>query len=364
MVKAVVSVLFLVLVILGAAFIVVEPTKASPPSSLEAVASFGDVLAPGSSKNYTLSLTGGYDNLLLYAKGGDNNADDTFDVTFTASGNSPWPSIQGEVWFLTGPISPGQYNVTVAVNPNASAAISFQVTLYKTPDAPVDFSGDFLQSSSYTSSSVLFTVASDGVYGLNMTAFAGDFEISLDGNSLGVVTNANATSQELTAGTHELDITADPLGQSPVHDQWFLQIGPSTGPLTPTLSVDILPSCATNASNETVCTLTAQVTASDGKNVTANYQWSSDGGTFDSNSSQVVEWTAPFLNQTQTYQINCNATAQGYLGSSASVPINASPVPEFESGATVLFTVSFAAALMACRSPLRRRKRSECRYSR
>jgi len=212
LVKIIATVLFLVFVILGATFIVVGRAIASPSPSLEAVGSFQDVLAPGSSKNYTLALNDSYDNLLLYTKGGDNNSNDTFDVTFPASGNSPWPSVQGEVWFLTGPISPGQYNITVAVNLNASTAISFQVALYETPEAPVDFSGDFLLSSSYTSSSVLFNVTSDGLYSLNMTALAGDFNVTLDGNLLGVFTTANATSQQLTAGTHELDIAADPLG--------------------------------------------------------------------------------------------------------------------------------------------------------
>ena len=236
LVKIVATVLFLVFVILGAAFIVVGRAIASPSPSLEAVGSFQDMLAPGSSKNYTLALNDSYDNLLLYAKGGDNNPNDTFDVTFTGSVNSPWSSIQGELWFLTGPVNPGQYNVTVAANSNAATTISFQVTLYRVPEAPVDFSGDFLLSSSYSSSSVLFNVTSDGVYSLNMTAVAGDFEITLDGNTLGVVTNANATSQPLTAGTHELDIAADPLGQSPAHDQWNVQVGPSTASSSATSS--------------------------------------------------------------------------------------------------------------------------------
>ena len=230
LVKIVATVLFLFFVILGATFIVVGRAIASPSPSLEAVGSFQDVLAPGSSKNYTLTLNESYGNLLFYAKGGDNNSNDTFDVTFPASQNSPWPSIQGELWFLTGPVNPGQYNITVAANSNAATVISFQVALYRVPEAPVSFSGDFLLSSSYSSSSVLFNVTSDGVYSLNMTALAGDFEITLDGNTLGVVTNANATSQQLTAGTHELDIAADPLGRSPAHDEWNVQVGPSTGP--------------------------------------------------------------------------------------------------------------------------------------
>ena len=351
--------MLVVLAVVGACLTPVHAVS-STILSLEPIASFtGANLPAGTVKNYTLSLTQNYTALLFYAKElgpDDNNPNDAFDVSLIGQNytwNPPCSScLQGELWTkIQGPIPPGSYNVTVTANSGATGLISFKIAFYDVPSVPAVFSGKMWGSSLYTSPSiVMFKVLSSGNYTLEMNATAGDFGVTLNGAYLGAVYGPNSTAVQLSAGISELDISNDPLSRAPDHTQWILEIlGSSFSSSGPALVVTVRPTCIGISTNNTECVLTAQA-SSVGANVTATYQWSSNGGSFNSTTGQTVVWVSPTIKQTEQFEVTCNATAPNYTAGSALIQVNASPVPEFVSTISLLPGILLAGSLIIFRT--------------
>ena len=95
-------------------------------------------------------------------------------------------------------------------------------------------------------------------------------------------------------------------------------------------------------SGQSVCVTGAEATASDGQNPSVSYAWTASGGSFNSTTSQWVEWTA--LPGVASFTLTVEASATGYTSDTDS--LNVQVVPEFSSLAPPFLLAILLAVLL------------------
>jgi len=282
--------------------------------------------------------------LFHYAITGGSEPEDV--VYLSIAGITSFDFLIGEGWrYCPCPLGMGSYGVVVEAEPAATGRITYEVGFYDVPQPPVDFSG-FIPANSYYDSNdfgVLFPSSTSHQVTLGVTG-PGDYELFVDGDSKGVVTKTTDLSIFFSSGFHVFDVIA---GQEDV--RWSVQIG-QVG--QPKLEVTIVDPCPTlnPESGQSVCVTGAEATASDGQNPSVSYAWTASGGSFNSTTSQWVEWTAP--PGVAAFTLTVEASAPGY--SSDTDSLNVQVVPEFSSLAAPFLLAIVLAVLLA-----RKRSRQE-----
>jgi len=286
------------------------------------------------------------DFVFYYKITGGSGPDDVVTVTIGDSGIPSWQSLMGEGWeYCECALDAGSYSVTVQASAGATAPVSFEIGFYAVPEPPVDFSGRIPASSNvrYSDFAVLIPA---GSYTLLVGLETGTYEFLVDDESKGVVTQTLELSVEFEEGLHVLTVDArvEGLGNDV---GWSVQI---QGP--PQLEVSIVNPCPVlnPESGQSVCVTGAEVTASDGSNPSVSYLWNAPDGTFNSTTSQWVEWTVP--PGVAEFTLTVEASAPGYLSDTDSLTVRVAP--EFPSAALTLLM----AAALAIVSFTRRQRRT------
>jgi len=304
--------------------------EAAPPKALK---TFPGSLDPGGITDPPLNWQLNRDVsefLFHYAVTGGAEPGDVAYVTIVETGDS-WQSPTGEGWFYCDCfLSAGSYSVTVEADEAASDRISYDIGFYLAPQPPVDFGGFNRADSPLASNSFAVSFQSATSHQILLGVTAGSYEFFVDGESKGVVNTTTELSIDFTSGLHVFDVS---LGEGDVG--WSVQILGQ-----PKLEAQILNLCPTlnPESGQSKCVTGAEATASDGRTPTVSYQWSASGGSFNSTSSQWVEWTAP--PGVADFTLTVQASAPGYTSGTDS--ITARVVPEFPS---VAFPFLIAVAL-------------------
>jgi len=314
----------------------------APPRALE---TFSGSLYPGEITSPPLSweLYRDVDEFMFhYAITGGSEPDDLVYVWIEETGLR-WDSLMGEGWSYCDCFLPaGSYSITIEADAAASSPLTYSIGFHLVPQPPVDFNGFILANSNvfpndYGSFGAFFPSAASHQVVLGATS--GDYEFFMDGESKAVVTGTTELSIDFTLGFHVFQVLA---GEGDV--RWSVQI---LGP--PKLEVRILNTCPVlnPDSGESTCVIGAEATASDGGNPTVSYLWS--GGSFNSTSSQWVEWTPP--PGVADFTLTVEASAPGYL--SDTDMLKAQVVPEFPSSAFPLIIAVALAVVLLTRRPRR-----------
>lgn len=311
-----------------------------------------DAVGPKALKTFTGSLDPGAitDPPLSWELGRDvsdflfhysvTGGSDMNDVVYVSIDGIPFDYLMGDGWaYCDCPMSAGPYSVTVEADGAATGRLAYDIGFYAVPQPPVNFEGYIPANSSTRSNDFAILLPSQASSQVNLgVSGGGDYGFFVDGESKGVVTTAQQIQIDFTSGFHLLEIWA---GEGDV--RWSIEI---LGP--PKLEVTIANDCPTlnPESSQSVCVTGAEVTASDGGSPVVSYMWKASGGSFNSTTSQWVEWTAP--PGVASFTLSVNASAPGYV--SGTDTINVQVVPEFPSAAVpILFTVGIAVVFFARR---------------
>jgi hypothetical protein len=314
----------------------------------EVLASFSGTLAPGEITTLTWQLNQNVPEpgfLFHYTITGGSDLNDVIYVIIEETGDS-WDYLIGQGWTYCStvalppcPLDAGSYSVTIEAEAAATGQISYEIAFTLPPEPSVDFSGQIPANSDVRISSfgVLFPIPTSSQLVLGVTS--GSYEFFIDGESGAVVTSTMELTVDLTAGFHQFEVDAEAQGVGE-RVAWSVQIPAGN---VPTLSVVMVNPCPTLniTAGQSVCITGAEVTASDGSSPVVTYSWSASGGSFNSTSSQWVEWTAP-----QTFgdfSLTVEVSAPGYASGTSS--LTATVVPEFPT-ITLPFILAAALALL------------------
>ena len=326
-------------------------TAAAP----EVLQTFSGTLADSNPMEWTWELNRDIPDpgfLFHYVITGGLDSNDVVSVYIDDTGGTQvegWEFLMGEGWEYCSPLglSPcpidlGSYTVTVVAYPEATLPIGYEIAFYLPPEPSVDFSGQIPANSDVRGSSfgVMFPSSTSGLLVLN--AASGSYEFIVDGESSTVVTAATELPVNFEGGFHTFEINSDFEGVGE-NVAWSVRIPPM-------LNAVIVNSCPTlnPEAGQSVCITGAEVTASDGSTPpVVTYSWTASAGSFNSTSSQWVEWTAP-----QTlgdFNMIVQVSAPGYFSGSASLV--ATVVPEFPAVALpFILAVALAVVLLNRRS--------------
>jgi hypothetical protein len=311
-------------------------------------------LAPGDITTLTWQLNRNIPEpgfLFHYVVTGGSDLNDVIYVFIEETGDS-WDYLMGQGWTYCSPtaaapcpLDAGPYSVTIEADAAATGSISYDIAFDLPPEPSADFSGQMPANSDVRISSfgVLFPISTSGQLILGVTS--GSYEFFIDGESAAVVTSTMELTVDLTAGFHqfEVDTEAQGVGEDVA---WSVQIPAGN---VPTLSVVIVDPCPTLnvTAGQSVCITGAQATASDGSSPNVTYSWSASGGSFNSTSSQWVEWTAP--ETFGDFDLTVQVSAPGYVSGTES--LTATVVPEFPTVALpFIFAMAVAVLFLSRRS--------------
>jgi len=287
--------------------------------------------------------------LFHYTITGGSETDDVVYITLVEP-DIHWDFLMGEGWaYCDCPLSTGSYTLTVEADEYASGRLNYDIGFYLVPQPPVDFSGFMPANSNVVPNDLTFGVVfpTTANHQVILGVSGGDFEFFVDGESKGIVTGSTELQIDFTQGFHDFYVLPG-LGDV----RWSVQI---LGP--PKLEVRIVGSpdpenpCPTlnPDAGQSTCIIGASVTASDGGDPTmigVTYEWTKSGGSFNSTSSQWVEWTAP--PGVADFTLTVQASADGYTSDTDSLA--AKVVPEFPSAAfPFLIAIALTFLLMARR---------------
>ncbi len=307
----------------------------------------GEITAPPMNWELNRNVT---DFLFHYAITGGSEPDDVVYVSIDETGDH-WDFLMGEGWaYCDCSLNAGSYSVTVEADAAASGRITYSVGFYLVSPPPVDFSGFVPANADVRFNDFAVLLPSAGNHDLILKTTTGSYEFFVDGESKGEVTGTNDVTLDLTEGLHILSVSAEVSGAGEdVH--WSVQILGQ-----PKLEVRIVEACPTlnPESGQSVCVTGAEVSASDGKSPTVSYQWSASGGSFNSTTSQWVEWTAP--PGVANFALTVEVSAPGYLSDTDSLGVQV--VPEFS-----VVTLPFLLGVTAASLLLARRSTRHERYT-
>jgi hypothetical protein len=308
-------------------------------------------LAPGESTTLNWQLATNIPEpgfLFHYFITGGSDSNDVVSVYIEETGDG-WEFLMGEGWAYCSPlglspcsIDAGSYTVTVEAYPAATGSLHYEIAFYLPPEPSVDFSGQIPANSDVRVSSfgVLFPSSTSGQLVLN--AASGSYEFFADGESRTVITAATELTVNFEGGFHTFEINSDYEGVGE-DVAWSVRIPPM-------LDVVIVNSCPTlnPEAGQSVCITGAGVTASDASSPSVvTYSWTASGGSFNSTTSQWVEWTAP--QTVGDFNLSVQVSALGYFSGSDSLV--ATVVPEFPAVALpFIFALALAVMLLNRRS--------------
>jgi hypothetical protein len=186
-------------------------------ASLRAIASLGPVmLAPGESKSsaFEIAANSTVQNYLVHAEGGAG-ADNTFEVEIAETGEL-WYDLSGNLWFLGGNLTAGNYTMNVYASNAAALPLRVAVNLYRVPRIATDlpdatFSG-FVPSEPPPFTQVnefALYFDSSGLYDFYLTVKSGDYEFMVDNNPASVASKDQIVTMSLDSGLHTFQIFAD-----------------------------------------------------------------------------------------------------------------------------------------------------------
>jgi hypothetical protein len=321
-------------------------------------------LAPGDSATLSWQLAANIPEpgfLFHYVITGGSDPNNVVSVYIEDTGDG-WEFLMGEGWEYCSPlglspcsIDAGPHTVTVEAYHAATGSIHYEIAFYLPPEPSVDFSGQIPANSDVRVSSfgVLFPSSTSGRLVLNVAS--GSYEFFVDGESRAVVTAATELPVNFEGGFHTFEINSDFEGVGE-DVAWAVRI-PAI------LNVVIVNSCPTldPEAGQSVCITGAEVTASDGSSPpVVTYSWTASGGSFNSTSSQGVEWTAP--QTVGDFNIIVQVSAPGYFSGSASLV--ATVVPEFPAVALpFIFAIALTVLSLSRRSRRHDITRSSTRVS-
>jgi predicted secreted protein with PEFG-CTERM motif len=322
--------------------------EAAPPRAL---ASFSGALNPGEITNPPLDWQLNQDIsgfVFHYRITGGAQLDDVVYVTFTEA-NLVWEFLMGEGWEYCEDCSfdAGTYHIEVEADASASGPIAFDIGVYRVEQPPVDFVGQMPANSQVGFSDFGVRFPNAGTYELTLGVTSGSYDFFVDEEDTprATVTQTRELALDIaTPGIHVLMVYTE----EPEDVTWSVQI---KGP--PKLEVNMVDTCPVlnPESGESVCIIGAEATSSDGGNASISYLWNATpSGSFNSTTSQWVEWTAP--PGVASYTLTVNASASGYLSDTDSLKVQV--VPEFPSAVLPFLT----AAAMAIVLFTRRQKRT------
>jgi hypothetical protein len=280
--------------------------------------------------------------LFHYVITGGSDSNDVVSVYIDDTGDG-WEFLMGEGWEYCSPlglspcpIDAGSHPVTVVADIAATLPIDYEIAFYLPPEPSVDFSGQFPANSDMRVSSfgVLFPSSTSGQLVLNVAS--GSYEFFVDGESTAVVTALTELPVNFEGGFHTFEINSEFEGVGE-DVAWSVRI-PAM------LNVVIVNSCPplNPEAGQSVCITGAEVTASDGSSPVVTYSWNASGGSFNSTSSQWVEWTAP--QTVGDLSLTVQAFSPGYLSGTKSLV--ATVVPEFTTVA-LPFILAVALAVLS-----------------
>jgi hypothetical protein len=340
--------LVLLLALLFIAVLTFVP-PAAEATSPEALVTFSGSLGPGEFTDPPLSwqLNRNVDEYLFhYIITGGSSPDDVLYVSIDIGDN--WQSLKGEGWSYCADcfLDAGPYSVVVEADAAASTPITYEIGFYLVPQAPVDFSGRIPADSSTRLSDFKVLYSSAGSRPLVLGVSSGSYEFFVDNESQGEVSAPREVTLNLPEGPHVFEVNAETVGAGE-NVVWSVQIQGE-----PKLEVAILNTCPTLNPEQGVstCVTGAEATASDGSSPTVSYWWTASGGTFNSTTSQWVEWTAPA--GVAAFTLSVEASAPGYISGTVSLEVQV--IPEFpQIVLPFLLVVALAMALFARRSRIR-----------
>jgi hypothetical protein len=342
----------LILIALLAFLLVPVPRAISAAPTRLAVVS--DTLSPPQEKDYTFSLsqTRDFEDFLFHVVVTANAPEtDMLEITLD-EGDTWWATqLQGDWWdawgrYGFGPLTAGEHTLTVATSIDAANAVTFTVEFYEIPTTPVALQGTFTAQPYNDVSYIHISLPEAGAYTVSADATAGNFALvpEAPNDLIEVLGPMKSTLQIDEAGVYEFQVWADYL-ETGEATAWSFAIGSPTS--NPVLRVKIEDGCR-NLAPGASCIFNADATASDGGQPNIQYNWTTTGGCFVSESGeclpsilgQNVNWTAPGDVGETTYKVTVNATAEGYENGLASWPV---VVPEFSS-ASLALTISIVSA--------------------
>jgi len=319
--------------------------EAAPPRALATFSgtlNAGEITSPPLDWQLNQDISG---FVFHYRITGGSQLNDVVYVTFTEA-NLVWPLLMGEGWEYCEDCSleAGMYHIEVEADGNASGPITFDIGVYRVEQPPVDFVGQMPANSQVWFSDFGVRFPNAGTYELTLGVTSGSYDFFVDGEETprATVTQTRELALDIvTPGIHLLEVYTEEPGDV----TWSVQI---KGP--PKLEVRIVNTCPVlnPESGESVCVIGAEATPSDGSNASISYLWSTTAsGSFNSTTSQWVEWTAP--PGVASYTLTVNASAPGYLSDTDSLKVQV--VPEFPSAALpFLIAAAMAVVLFTRRS--------------
>jgi len=357
--------LLLLLLLASLSVWVLPATDAAAPEVLK---TFSGTLAPGdiatTPGNWQLDRNIPEPGFLFhYAITGGSDPNDVIYV-YIEETDDAWDYLMGEGWtycsqtaVLPCSLDADSYTVTVEADQLATRSISYAIEFYLPTEPSAEFSGQMPANSDARLSSfgMVFPRTTSGQLVVGVTS--GRYEFFVDGEPVGDGQPITTTT-ELPVSFDSCDLPV--LGQDVCFHMfevsaelegleenvaWFVQV-------PPILNVEILSECPTlnPETGESVCITGAQATASDGGTPAVSYLWTASGGSFNSTTSQWVEWTAP--PGFSVFTLTAQATAPGYFSGSKTFPVQV--VPEF-SPAAVPFVIAIALAFVLLSRKSRRR---------
>lgn len=340
--------LLLLIVLLAAPSMSIFPTAhATPAAPLKA---FHGTLNPGEGTQVLWQVTSEIPEpgfLFHYVITGGSDVNDVAYVFIEETGDG-WDYLMGEGWTYCSQYGPPPcgveaevYTVDIDADASATGPITFDIAFYLPAQPPIDFSGHIPPESDVRVSSFGILLSSASTGQLVLAATSGSYEFFIDGESAAVVTSTTELTVDFTAGVHQLEVVAEVQGVGE-DVRWSVRAPPK-------LEIVILDQCPTldPESGQSVCVTRAEAIASDGSSPAVSYLWTATGGSFNSTTSQAVEWTAP--SGVATHTLTVQASAPGYFSGTKSIPVQV--VPEFPPGAVpFLVALALATVLLTRRS--------------
>jgi hypothetical protein len=323
--------LLLLIMLLTVGSLVPPVAEAVSPAILQRFPSVGkSSIAPGEDTTFSWTLSKDIPEFLLYYDAGSAGSSDVIDVYIN---DAPVPRGQflvGKGWiFCDGcQYSAGTYDVGVFAPPENVRPIEFYISIYNTPQPPVDFAGFIPAKSmqSYSEFGVLFPPSSTNYTIVLGAAPGAGYDFFINHTFQATVTGTTTLSLDLGGRFQMFTVDATGVGADVT---WTVEI---QGPPRLEVAIVIPQSHGCNVtlnpkSGESTCVVGAVATPTDDGSPRITYLWTANGGKLNSTTSQWVEWTAPA--GVANFTLAVEASAPGYVSGSDNLKVQV--VPEFPS---------------------------------
>jgi len=329
----------LLLGLLALALVSVREARSVASSPLATVSG---TLNPGETADYGYTIAKDLDDCLLHVRV-DAKAPETDRLDITIEG-ATWTDLQGDWWDAWGayandfgPLTAGDHILTATTSTDAVNQVTFTVEFYEIPAPPFTVEGRFAAEAPEFGMGIAYihiNLPEAGEYPISANVNEGSYAVVFEAHDpIEVLGPTKRTLKFDEAGVWEFQVQADLLGKGEA-TAWSITVGSATS--IPSLNVKISEGCE-GVGPGLSCVFHAEASANDGSQPDIQYNWTTTGGCFVTETSECVStilgqsanWTAPGSSSEVTYRVTVEATASGYDSGMDSWPV---VVPEFSLG--------------------------------